>query len=109
MRFTCIFANIVLSISFRSCLYLETPPPGYMSEDGDTNEQSMDTSQSGSKYCCHNLFYLISNIFILRIMVLLQPKKEVVINCKTTFNFRRYLISRGVIEINTRKMADNTL
>lgn len=41
-------ANYPVGMEPRNLLPPETPPPGYMSEDGDTNEQSMDTSQSGS-------------------------------------------------------------
>ncbi len=47
-----------LSLFFFSS-FVETPPPGYMSEDGENNEQSMDTSQSGSKCDISGLMFLI--------------------------------------------------
>ncbi|XP_072032885.1 mothers against decapentaplegic homolog 3-like isoform X1 [Amphiura filiformis] len=41
-------ANYPVGMEPQNLLPPETPPPGYMSEDGENNEQSMDTSQSGS-------------------------------------------------------------
>ncbi|XP_033124235.1 mothers against decapentaplegic homolog 3-like [Anneissia japonica] len=41
-------ANYPEDVNQEGLLPPETPPPGYMSEDGDTNTESMDTSQSGS-------------------------------------------------------------
>lgn len=38
---------IIIIVHF---LPVETPPPGYMSEDGDTNDNSMEASQNGSEY-----------------------------------------------------------
>ncbi len=51
-------ANYPVGMEPQNLLPPETPPPGYMSEDGDNTEQSMDTSQNGSKSAtvlCHHL------------------------------------------------------
>ncbi|XP_038076479.1 mothers against decapentaplegic homolog 3-like isoform X1 [Patiria miniata] len=41
-------ANYPVGMEPQNLLPPETPPPGYMSEDGDNTEQSMDTSQNGT-------------------------------------------------------------
>ncbi|PIK51218.1 Sp-Smad2/3 [Apostichopus japonicus] len=43
-------ANYPTSMDAQNILPPETPPPGYMSEDGDTNDNSMEASQNGSEY-----------------------------------------------------------